>query len=99
MSASSEGTGEEHDVSLESLQHLLWNVAIVVGWLSLIPLAGGWYARRRFRALLKAPLTEEVEQLTHLWEGRIPRWTNVGLFMAGLSILSLLAWFVVRAIV
>jgi hypothetical protein len=86
-------------VSPESLQNLLWNVAVVAGWLALIPLAGSWHARRRFRALLKDPLTEEVEHLTHLWEGRIPRWTHVGLFLASVSILCLVAWLVVRAIV
>jgi hypothetical protein len=89
---------QERAVNLESLQVLLWKLAVVVGWLSIIPLGGGWYARRRFRILLKAPLTDEVEHLTHLWEGRIPRWTNIGLSMAGFSILCFIAWLIVRAI-
>jgi len=85
-------------VTGESFHSTLWYGAIILGWLA-IPLLGGvFYARRRFRALLKAPLTDEVELLTHLWERRISYWTALGLLMSGLSIICLVGWFIVRAL-
>jgi hypothetical protein len=47
-----------------------------------------------FRAFLKAPLSEEIEHLTHVWERRVDRWTALGFLMAGLSILCGIAWLV-----
>lgn len=79
---------------VESLRDLLWLLAIAFGWLAVVPLGGGWYARNRFRALLKAPLTEEVEHLTHVWEKRVYRWSVIGLSMSGFSVLGFLAWLI-----
>ncbi|WP_230532291.1 hypothetical protein [Microvirga roseola] len=73
---------------------LMWNLAVLSGWLAIGALVLAWYARRRFHALLKAPLTEEVEHQTHIWEHHIPRWTSIGLWLAGLSLLSCAAWLV-----
>ena len=47
---------------------VLWIVALIAGWLAIICLVGGWYAGTKFRTFLKAPLSEEVEHLTHVWE-------------------------------
>ena len=77
-----------------SLRDLLWHLAIIFGWLALIPLGGGWYAHRRFRAFLKAPLTEEAEHLTHVWERRVTLWTATGFVLSGLSILCLMSWLI-----
>jgi hypothetical protein len=43
---------------------------------------------------LKAPLSEEIEHQTHVWERRVNRWTALGFLMAGLSILCGIAWLV-----
>jgi len=83
-------------VGAEDIRDLLWTGAILFGWLSVLSLVGTWHARRKFRALLKAPLTEEVEHLTHVWEGRVSRWNILGLILAGLSILCFASWAIVR---
>jgi len=82
----------ESDVSGETLRSLLWSGAVVLGWLAVLSLCGVWYARGRFHSLLKAPLDDEVEHLTHLWEHRIARWRTVGLVTSGLSILLFGSW-------
>jgi len=82
----------EDDVTIGSLRDPLWYLAIILGWLAIISLAGAWYAGRRFHALLKAPLTEEVEHLTHAWERRVIRWRAAGLALSGLSLLCLVFW-------
>ncbi len=48
----------------------------------------------KFRTFLKAPLSEEVEHQTHVWERRFDRWTTLGFLMSGLSILCGIAWLV-----
>lgn len=75
-----------------NLRDLLWYLAIVSGWLAILMLGAVWHARRRFHALLKAPLTEEVEHLTHVWERRVTRWTRAGLSTAALSIVCITSW-------
>jgi hypothetical protein len=79
-------------VKVGSVRDLLWNLAILFGWLSILPLGGVWHARKKFQALLKAPLTGEVEHMTHRWEQRVTRWTTVGLSMSRFSILCVVAW-------
>jgi hypothetical protein len=80
---------------VEVYKSLLLNIAVYSGWITVIAHGFAWYARRKFRALLKAPLTDEVENLTHLWERQIARWTATGHFMSGLSILCCIVWLVV----
>jgi hypothetical protein len=87
-------TGRESVVATGSINDLLWIVAVLSGWLAIICLLGGWYAGAKFQTLLKAPLSEEVEHLTHVWERRVDRWTALGLSMAGLSILCIIGWLV-----
>ena len=77
-----------------SISDLLWIVALIAGWLAIICLVGGWYAGAKFRTFLKAPLSEEVEHLTHVWEKRVNHWTALGLLTAGLSILCIFGWLV-----
>lgn len=89
---------QEADVGAEDIRDLLWIGAILLGWLSILSLIGTWHARRKFHALLKAPLTEEVEHLTHVWENRVARWNLCGLILAGLSILCFAAWAIVRTL-
>lgn len=84
----------EIDVSIAQYRNLMWDLAIIFGWLSPVVLAMGYYARKRFKALLKAPLTEEVEHQTHAWEHRVRRWTILGLLIPGISIICFIAWFV-----
>ena len=79
-------------MSVEQYRTLLWNLAVVLGWLSPLVIAMGYYARLKFRSLLKAPLTEEVEHLTHLWERRVSRWTVLGILTPGLSIACFIGW-------
>jgi hypothetical protein len=79
-------------VTFGSLRELLWYLALTFGWLAIILLGSGWYARRRFLALLKAPLTEEVEHLTHVWERRVTHWTAAGLAFSSLSIICFVSW-------
>jgi hypothetical protein len=74
-----------------STRDLLWLLAVLSGWLAIIFLAGGWYARKRFHAFLKAPLSEEVEHQTHVWEARVSRWTILGSSMSVFSLLCLVA--------
>jgi hypothetical protein len=81
-------------VTTGSISDLLWIVAVLTGWLAIICLIGGWYAGTKFRIFLKAPLSEEVEHLTHVWEKRVDRWTALGLLMSGLSILCAIGWLV-----
>jgi hypothetical protein len=81
-------------VTTGSISDLLWIVALIAGWLAIICLVGGWYAGVKFRTFLKAPLSEEVEHLTHVWERRVDRWTALGFLMSGLSILCGIAWLV-----
>ena len=82
-----------------SISDLLWIVALITGWLAILCLAGGWYARGKFRTFLKAPLSEEVEHLTHVWERRVNRWTALGLLISGLSILFIIGWLVSEKLV
>ena len=77
---------------MAAYKDVLWFSAVVLGWLSIIPHGIAWYARRSFRAFLKAPLTDEAETMTHFWERHARRWNIVGLSMSGLSILSLVLW-------
>ena len=77
-----------------SISVLLWIVAPIAGWLAIICLVGGRYAGAKFRTFLKAPLSEEVEHLTHVWEKRVNRWTALGFIMSGLSILCIIGWLV-----
>lgn len=81
-------------MTAERLRDLVWYLAIVFGWVSMSSLGCGWYARQRFQAFLKAPLSEEAEHLTHVGERRVTRWTRVGLSLAGLSILCLTSWLI-----
>jgi hypothetical protein len=81
-------------VTTGSITDLLWIVALLAGWLAIICLIGGWYAGAKFQTLLKAPLSEEVENLTHVWEKRVDRWTALSFLMSGLSILSVFGWLV-----
>ncbi|MPR13397.1 hypothetical protein [Microvirga tunisiensis] len=81
-------------MTVGSLRELLWYLALTSGWLAIILLGSGWYARRRFRAFLKFPLTEEVEHLTHVWEKRVSLWTAAGLTFSGLSIICLVSWLI-----
>jgi hypothetical protein len=81
-------------VTVGSLHALLWYLPLTSGWLAIILLGSGWYARRRFRAFLKFPLTEEVEHLTHVWEKRVSLWTAAGLTFSGLSIICLVSWLI-----
>ncbi|PVE21085.1 hypothetical protein DC522_28485 [Microvirga sp. KLBC 81] len=84
----------EADVATGSIRDLLWLLAVLCGWLAIIALAGGWYARKKFHGFLKAPLSEEVERQTNVWEARVSRWTILGSFMSGLSLLCLVAWII-----
>lgn len=77
-----------------SFRDVLWSSAILLAWLSIISLGGAWYARARFQNLLKAPLTDEVEHLTHVWERQVRRWTILGASMSGLSLLCVAGWLV-----
>ena len=64
-----------------------WKLAVLSGWLSIVLLAAAWYARRRLRASLKAPLTDRAEDITHLWEQRDTLLHKAGLGLSWLSIL------------
>jgi hypothetical protein len=86
-------------VATRSISDLLWIVALISGWLAIICLVGGWYAGAKFRTFLKAPLSEEVEHLTHVWEKRVNRWTALGFVMSGLSILCIIGWLVSEKLV
>jgi hypothetical protein len=81
-------------VTIGSITELLWIVALVAGWLAIICLIGGWYAGAKFQTLLKAPLSEEVEHLTLVWEKRVNRWTALGFLTSGFSILCIIGWLV-----
>jgi hypothetical protein len=81
-------------VTVGTLRDLLWYVALTSGWLAVILLGSGWYARSRFRSFLNDPLTEEVENSTHIWERRVTRWTAAGLSMSGLSIICIVSWLI-----
>jgi hypothetical protein len=86
-------------VATRSISDLLWIVALISGWLAIICLVGGRYAGAKFRTFLKAPLSEEVEHLTHVWEKRVNRWTALGFVMSGLSILCIIGWLVSEKLV
>ncbi len=90
--------GQEFGMTAGSIRDLFWPLAIVSGWLAILMLGAAWHAGRKFRALLKAPLTEEVEHLTHIWERRVTRWRILGLAMSVLSILNLVSWLVSEAL-
>jgi hypothetical protein len=75
-----------------SASDLLWSLTVLSGWLAIICLVGGWYAGAKFQTFLKAPLSEEVEHLTHVWERRVDRWTALGLLTSGLSVLCIIGW-------
>jgi hypothetical protein len=81
-------------VATGSTSDLLRIAAFLAGWLAIMCLVSGWYAGTKFRTFLKAPLSEEVEHLTHVWERRVDRWTTLGLLMSGLSILCAIGWLV-----
>jgi hypothetical protein len=83
-------------VTAGSLRGLLWYIALTSGWLAVPLLGSSWYARRRFHAFLKAPLTEEAEHLTHVWERRVIHWTAAGLALSSLSIICLVSWLIAR---
>jgi hypothetical protein len=72
----------------------LWYLAVGVALASVTVHGFNWYARRRFRHLLKAPLTEEVEQQTHLWERHIAISGPVGIGLSALSLLCFAGWLV-----
>jgi hypothetical protein len=82
-------------MTVGTLHGLLWYLALTSGWLAVILLGSGWFARRRFHAFLKAPLTEEAEHSTHIWEQRVTCWTVAGLSMSGLSIIFIVSWLIV----
>lgn len=75
-------------------RNLMWDLAVIFAWLSPFVIAMGYYSRHKFHALLKAPLTDEVEHQTHVWEHRVRRWTVLGLFVPGVSILCFVIWLV-----
>jgi hypothetical protein len=81
-----------------SISDLLWIFAVLAGWLAIICLTGRWYSGAKFRTFLKAPLSEEVEHQTHLWERRVNRWTALGFLMSGLSILCVIGWLVAEKV-
>lgn len=81
-------------VTVGNFRDLLWYTALISGCLAITLVAGGWYARRKFRTFLKAPLTEEAEHLTHVWERRVTRWTVIGLALSGVSILCSVSWLI-----
>ena len=85
-------------MTVGALRDLFWYLALTSGWLAVILLGGGWYARRRLHAFLKAPLTEEAEHLTHVWERRVIRWTAVGLALSGISLFCLASWLIAGAV-
>ncbi|MFC4174238.1 hypothetical protein ACFOYU_19675 [Microvirga sp. GCM10011540] len=85
-------------MTFESFRDLLWTLSLLLGWLSVAVLGGAWFAKERFRALLKAPLTDEVERLTHLWEHRVGFLMKAGLSTAALSILCLAAWLFIETL-
>jgi len=89
-----EGATAESDVAMSQYRNLMWDLAVIFAVLSPFTLIMGYYSRRRFHALLKAPLNEEVEQETHDWEHRVRRWTILEFLVPGLSILSFIAWLV-----
>ena len=80
---------------MEYYENLLWYVAVSMGWLAIIAHSVAWYAGQKFRALLEAPLSEDVEHKTRLWEQQIGPWTAMGLVMSGLSIFSFAIWLTV----
>ena len=80
---------------MEYYENLLWYVAVSMGWLAVMAHSLAWYAGQKFRALLKAPLSEEVEHKTRLWEQQIGPWRAMGLVMSGLSIFSFAIWLTV----
>ena len=79
-------------MTISTLPDLSWGFAILFGWLSVILLGMAWHARKRLRASLKIPLTDEAEAVTHLWERRAARWQSIGLAMSIFSILCAVAW-------
>jgi hypothetical protein len=79
-------------VTIAEFRNLLWDLAILIGWFAAIPHGLAWVARRKFRAFLKLPLTEDVENMTHRWERHAARWTAIGLWMSGFSVLCLIVW-------
>lgn len=79
---------------IESLGDISWDLAILGGCLSVILHGMGWYARRRLRASLKIPLTEEAEAVTHLRESRAAHWHRIGLALSIFSILCAMGWLV-----
>jgi len=79
-----------------NVQNLLWGLAIVSGWLAILPLAGGGDAPRRVFVLLEAPLTGGGGTQAPVWERRSTGWTAVGLALAGLSILCFIGWLVLQ---
>jgi hypothetical protein len=81
-------------MTVGTLRDLLWYLTLASGWLAVILLGSGWLARRKFYAFLKAPLTEEAEHSTHIWEQRVTCWTVAGLSMSGLSIICLVSWLI-----
>ena len=75
-----------------TFKSLLWNIAVFSGWFAVIAHGLAWHARRSFKALLKAPLTDEVEHMTQVREWQITCWTAIGLFQSGFSVLCFVLW-------
>lgn len=67
-------------------------LAFILGWLAVLMLVMAHHARGRFRRLLKAPLTDEVEHLTHLWEGRVTLWMGLGSLLSIASLACFGVW-------
>jgi hypothetical protein len=80
---------------MDNSKDLLWYVTVSMGWLAIMAHSLAWYAGQKFRTLLRAPLSEEVEHKTHLWEQQIGPWTAMGFVTSGLSILSFTIWLIV----
>lgn len=79
-------------MTISVLRDLSWASAILFGWLSVILLGLAWHGRKRLRASLKIPLTDEAEEVTHLWEARAVRWHGIGIALSIFSISCAIAW-------
>lgn len=86
------GDGVTANVATETTSDLFWVLAVLAGWLAVICLIGGWYSGAKFRTFLKAPLCDEVEHQTQVWEKRVDRWTALGFVLSGLSIFCVIGY-------
>ena len=82
----------DNTMLIENYHSFFWYLAVCSAWTSIAAHGFSWYARRRFRALLKAPLTEEIEHQTHRWERNIICSAPVGLTLSALSLLCFGVW-------